>query len=90
MKKLLIFQFFLLNIFFSVAQSPIVSLLDFANQDRWTNGVYHKDVNNDMNKFVGEWLWQDGNSSLTIKIGKDEMVERFLPASNITIFQDIL
>jgi len=90
MKTLLIFKLFFLTAIFTMAQTPIVSLLDYGNPYYLTEGAYHKDVNNDMDKFIGEWLWQDGNNSLTIKLGKDEMVERFLPASNITIFQDIL
>lgn len=90
MKTILGFKFLIIFSIMVNAQSPIVPLLDFANPDRWADGVYHKDVNNDMDKFVGEWLWQDDNSSFTLKFGKEVMVERFLPASNIIIFQDLL
>lgn len=34
------------------------------------NGSYFKDIDNDLNKFVGEWVFQDGNKKLTLKFIK--------------------
>lgn len=90
MKTLLISKLFFLTAIFSMAQTPIVSLLDYGNPYYFTEGAYHKDVNNDMDKFVGEWLWQDGNSSLMLNFGKEVMRERFLPADNIYIYEDLI
>lgn len=38
-------------------------------------GTYYKDLNNDLDKFEGTWLWQDGNTFLTFVIEKKEQVQ---------------
>ena len=35
-------------------------------------GTYYKDLNNDLNKFVGTWKWEENNTSFTIKLQKIE------------------
>lgn len=37
-------------------------------------GSYYKDIDNDLNPFVGEWKWEEGNSSWTIQFQKFTMV----------------
>lgn len=51
------------------AQSPIVSLKDFKNVEI-TNGVYYKDIDGDLNQYVGTWKYTNGTTSLTIKFKK--------------------
>jgi hypothetical protein len=43
------------------------------------NNPYYKDVDNDLNPFVGEWKWEEGNNSLTIQFQKIEMYHRQYP-----------
>ncbi|MCX7551611.1 DUF6705 family protein [Xanthomarina sp. F2636L] len=52
------------------AQSPL-----FMADPELPAGTYYKDMNNDMDKFVGTWKWDNGNSSWTITL---EKVEYFL------------
>ena len=37
-------------------------------------GTYYKDINNDLDKFEGTWLWQDGNNSFTLVLEKKVQV----------------
>ncbi len=48
--------------------------------------VYTKDIDNDMNQLEGTWLWEDGNSSLTIEMVKLVMV----PNPTIDEYDDFL
>ena len=65
------------------AQSPIISMVDYENNDdlELTDGCYLKDVENKFQPFVGTWEWTDGSSTFTIVIEKLELV--FKPHSNI-------
>ena len=38
------------------------------------DGEYLKDFDNNLDKYVGTWKWEDGNSSFTIKFEKIEML----------------
>mgnify|MGYP006174447459 FL=1 len=49
------------------------------------NNTYYKDVNNHLNKFVGTWVFNDGNKSLKIKLYRINKVPLFL---NINSFID--
>ncbi|WP_299128329.1 DUF6705 family protein [uncultured Winogradskyella sp.] len=51
------------------AQSPIIPLGDRDVPDN-LNGVYFKDVNNELDKFIGTWVYQNGDTSLTIELMK--------------------
>nr|WP_120200211.1 DUF6705 family protein [Ichthyenterobacterium magnum] len=51
------------------AQSPIVALDESLNNK--SNGTYFKDLNNELNKFMGTWVYTDGNNSLTITLQKN-------------------
>lgn len=60
------------------AQSPIISTVDFDNDDDnqidLVDGCYLKDVENKFNPFIGTWVWEKGNSRLEIVFEKIEMV----------------
>lgn len=51
------------------AQSPIVSLKDFKIVEI-TNGIYYKDIDGDLNPYIGTWKYTSGTTSLTIKFKK--------------------
>ncbi|RKE99025.1 DUF6705 family protein [Ichthyenterobacterium magnum] len=54
------------------AQSPIVGI--DASRNSTPIGAYYKDLNNEFNKFVGTWVYTNGNDSLIIKLEKREQV----------------
>lgn len=58
------------------AQSPIISMVEFENNDdlQLSEGSYLKDVENKLQPFVGTWQWTDGSSTFTVVIEKIEMV----------------
>lgn len=58
----------MLTIFSCKAQTPIKSLFQ-DNLGEITN-AYYKDIDNDFDKFVGTWKYQNGNTILLIKIEK--------------------
>lgn len=52
------------------AQSPILPLNDWGEKQ---NGAYYKDLNNEMDDFVGTWIYTEGNTTLKIKLKKELM-----------------
>ena len=65
--KLIIFNILFFITGAIVAQEQIVPLTEssfFDEQDDVT--YYYKDVNNDLNKFLGTWTFQDTNSELIV------------------------
>ncbi|MBV7267943.1 DUF6705 family protein [Winogradskyella luteola] len=55
------------------AQSPIVPIEEKSNNP-YSENIYYKDVNGIYDPYIGTWVWQDGNSSITIEIVKLEQV----------------
>lgn len=55
------------------AQSPIVDIND--RQSELVDGAYLKDVYNELDKFVGTWVFIEGSTSLTIKFEKKILVQ---------------
>jgi len=53
------------------AQSPVLPLDDMGAYDQ-TN-AYYKDLDNELDDFVGTWLYTDGDTSLKIILKKEEM-----------------
>jgi hypothetical protein len=53
------------------AQEPIRPM--YNSPIELTSGSYSKDLDNDLNPFIGEWKWEEGNNSLTIQFQKIEM-----------------
>ncbi|OSY87008.1 hypothetical protein WH52_13150 [Tenacibaculum holothuriorum] len=46
-----------------------------ARQYNTPNGAYYKDLNNELDKFVGTWKFTDGNKELIIELGKIEQLQ---------------
>ena len=69
MKRFISSLLILLNIYCFKAQTPMLSL---ENSDDFVNGAYYKDLNNELNKFVGTWIYNDGNTSFVIQLQKVE------------------
>ncbi|MEM5567049.1 DUF6705 family protein [Psychroserpens sp. AS72] len=67
MKKLLIISIFTIA-FTCKAQSPIFPLEDW---DKEQSNAYYKDLDNELDTFVGTWLYTNGNTSWKIKLKKE-------------------
>ena len=63
------------------AQTVTLNMATYNSDDLEINGEYIKDFNNDLDKYVGIWKWEEGNSSFTIKFEKIEMLS-FQPYFN--------
>jgi len=68
-----------------IAQSPILPLYDSS---KTVAGAYYKDLQNDMNRFVGEWKCEQGLDTLIVKIVKKEM--QFIDYGYISVYEDFL
>lgn len=68
------------------AQSVIKSLDGDGSCPPYDSDCYEKDVNNEYEKFVGEWKYQNGNTSLTFKLKK----ELHYQTSNNANYEDLL
>lgn len=68
MKKVTILLTFFCKITF--AQTPILPLYDSIKD---APNAYYKDLQNDLNRFVGEWKYEQGSNQLIVKILKKEM-----------------
>jgi len=81
-----IVPFIALILFTSCHAQTVKSLLD--DEYAAVNGAYYKDTYNDLDNYLGTWMYINGNTSLTISIQKRAM----LPSSfgNIKFFEDIL
>ncbi len=69
------------------AQSPILPVYDNPNYAEVEN-AYYKDINNFQNQYSGTWLYSNGNTSLTLKLRKREMMHINGPLVNI--YEDIV
>lgn len=67
--KNIIILLLIINLYNCKAQSTIHPLAD-RNVPENFNNVYFKDIDNDLDQFVGTWVFQDGNTSLTIVLEK--------------------
>jgi len=73
MKNILTISILLLSLVSCKAQITIVPL--FSTQDiEESPNYYHKDVNNDLNKFVGTWKYQNGQDEFTVELQKKLMI----------------
>jgi len=55
------------------AQTPIINQSTY-HPDQGQDGMYLKDINNILDRFVGTWKWEEGNSSFEIIFVIEEMV----------------
>src|SRR5690554_6781696 len=85
MKKILLTFTILLTIVCK-AQSPVKSLYDDVFESN--SGAYYKDIYNDLNRFVGTWIYTDGTTSLTIVLQKKEMKYNNILGNNF--YEDLL
>ena len=53
------------------AQSPILPL---KNPGEYQDNAYYKDMDNELDKYVGTWLYQNGTTSLTVQLIKKEQI----------------
>lgn len=72
------------------AQTPIIPLLERPQNYGQIAGAYHKDVTNFLNNFEGTWVWQNGNTSLTLQFLKVEQYQSSMPITNVTFYEDFL
>ena len=73
--KNLIFLILVIATLSCKAQSPIISMVDYENNDdiELTENCYLKDVENKFQPYIGTWYWSQGNSNFTIVFEKIEM-----------------
>lgn len=67
------------------AQSPIKSLY---NDYPGVTGAYYKDIDNDLDKFIGTWKYTSGTTSLTITLQK-KIMQPFND-NNVHYYEDII
>jgi hypothetical protein len=82
MKNVIFIALGLVLTFNCKAQTPIVSLDSYRH--RTIDGAYFKDLNNEFNKFEGNWIYTNGNTTFKIVLQKKEMV------FNNTDYEDLL
>ncbi|RAR48099.1 DUF6705 family protein [Flavobacterium lacus] len=83
MNKLTILLTFFCKITF--AQTPILPLYDSS---KTIQGAYYKDLQQDFNRFVGEWKYEQGSTELIVRIQIKE--EQFVDYGNISVYEDYL
>ncbi|MEY8849929.1 DUF6705 family protein [Psychroserpens sp. XS_ASV72] len=81
MNRGIIVLYFFLAIY--SCKSQIIPLTEYYGED--DNGAYYKDVDNDLDKFVGTWKWEDGNNSLTVTFIKEENMQSTIGNSSYDI-----
>jgi hypothetical protein len=84
-KKINILILILFSNYFGLAQNPVIPI-----ENDYTDTVanaYYKDFNQVYNSFEGTWLYQNGNTSLTIKLIKKESM---LVSNYISCYSDFL
>lgn len=72
------------------AQETIINLENQFNYNTDMEPIYFKDVNNTLNKFVGNWIFDDGSQYLKIIITKKYHVALALPFYDDPNFKDHL
>ncbi|WP_333693168.1 DUF6705 family protein [Flavobacterium sp.] len=85
MKQIATLLLFLLFSVFCVAQTPVLPLY---NRNIDVPGAYYKDLQQDLNRFVGEWKYEQGSTELIVRIQIKE--EQFVDYGNISVFEDFL
>lgn len=83
MKQIFTFAFLFISILSCKAQQT-VSLDD--GDPSFPEGTYYKDLNNDLDKFVGVWKYQQANTLLTLVLQKKEHVLN----PTFSIYEDLI
>ena len=68
------------------AQSVVKSLDGDTSCPPYDNNCYEKDVNDEFEKFVGEWIYESGNTSLVLRLKK----ELYYQISQNSNYEDLL
>jgi hypothetical protein len=71
------------------AQNPIIPLYNGSDKFQ-TNNAYYKDVDNDLGKLIGVWIYEDNTTTLKIEIQK--LIQHYYQESNngISYYEDYL
>lgn len=85
MKRIALIVSVFVGSLYMYSQSPVKSLYDDKKE---LQGVYYKDLYNDLNRFVGTWVYTDGTTSLTIVLQKKEM--QYNNIFNNNFYEDLL
>ncbi|MGQ2982455.1 DUF6705 family protein [Flavobacterium sp.] len=85
MKNILILISFIIT-----ANCNAQTILSLYDGERDIQGAYYKDLNNDLNNFVGTWKYANGTTSLTIILQKKEMQNHSYSYNNISYYEDII
>jgi hypothetical protein len=84
MKNLITISVIFLNLL-CVAQTPELPLYDSS---KTVPGAYYKDLQNDFQRFMGEWKYEQGLDTLIVKIIKKEM--QFINYGNVSFYGDFI
>jgi hypothetical protein len=68
-----------------VAQTPELPLYDSSVT---VQGAYYKDLQDDFQRFIGEWKYEQGLDTLIVKIIKKEM--QFINYGNVSFYGDFI
>ena len=68
-----------------IAQPPELPLYSASIN---VQGAYYKDLQDDFQRFIGEWKYEQGNNLLIVKIQKKEM--QFIDYGHISVYEDFL
>ena len=79
-----IYILFLIFIVNCKAQTPTISL--FGHHTTTVENAYYKDLNSDLDRFTGSWLYSNGSTSFKIVI--DKKIMKYNTFSNI--YEDLL
>src|SRR5690606_36770800 len=85
MKRIALIVSVFVGSLYMYAQSPVKSLYDDKKE---LQGVYYKDLYNDLSRFVGTWVYIDGTTTLTIVLQKKEMQYNNILGNNF--YEDLL
>ncbi|MBN9282822.1 MULTISPECIES: DUF6705 family protein [unclassified Flavobacterium] len=76
----------LVSFFLSCKTQTIIPIAGEYNPQKYKSGTYNKDVDNDFDKYVGTWRFQQGNASLIIVFKK--IVHDYFAKGNF--YEDLL
>lgn len=85
MKRIALIVSVFVGSLYMYSQSPVKSLYDDKKE---LQGAYYKDLYNDLNRFVGTWIFVNGNTSLTIVLQKKNM--QFSNDGVLGYYEDVL
>ncbi len=74
MKKQIILIITIIATISCKSQTVTLDMATYGTNDFNNSGEYLKDFDNNLDKFIGAWKWEEGNSSFIIEFEKREMV----------------